>query len=119
MDDDDYVDPMLGGARVDAGAELLATVRRREEQVRVLTEAAERNTRDEGERRRERRRTLPQEDGQGEEEEVERLGPSRNSRHGIRADSMKIFEFDGTDYHLLPEDSEAVAICNWRSPEAR
>ena len=76
------------------GEELQQTVRRLAGQVRALQESlAEREERDAARRRR------PAHNEDDGEDDSENNG-TRNTRHGIRADSLKIFKFDGTDFHL-------------------
>jgi len=102
--DDEFGFPGLGrqapeGAAADPGQELLETVRRLQRQVTMLTEAAKRNARDNERGNRRRRDPAEAEEGLGDDEASEDPG-RRNRRHGIRADSLKDFKFDVTDYHL-------------------
>ena len=80
--DDEFHIPGLGrqapeGAAADPGQELLETVRRLQRQVTMLTEAAERNVRD-NERGNRRRRAPEEEDGLGDDEASE--DPGRRNR---------------------------------------
>ena len=72
------------------------------------------------------RRTVTPEENEGSGDEGGSESRKENKgRHGIRADTFKIFKFDGTKFspvgvcdEAILESSTSVGLCLWKSDEA-